>query len=239
MIGLEVNSDKFKLIKREKGKIINAIEGNLNDFKKIGGPLFVTCSTPKAIGKVYHGKVSPKVLEEEIGVSFEVRHKVFKKNDETFTFIGGVERETYKNVLGLLKNYGLGSLSRLDFSPFVFHDLLYYFNFPDKVKDFIALCYTDTCLYYAICKSSLVELVSSMERGNDFEMVSDLIKTFFEEGLSNIVITGNFPKDIKTDLAPLIEDGEIEIINPFFEFKIGVSKDFNQPAYALALGVTL
>lgn len=240
MIGIELDFEQFRLVRRERGKVLEFAEGpvtQLSGFK--GEDVYLCFRAPKTIGKLYEGKVSPGLVGQELGTVFETRKRSFKSRDGSFTFVGGVEKDTYNSVLELVNSIKIPRLRRLDFSPFVLHDLLYFYNFALKHKDFIALSFNGKYFFYAICKGSIVRLVSSAESAGAMELIPELVKTFFEEGLNFFVLTGDYSKEILSGLKEISEDGEIEILNPFIEFKIATSKEVKQAAFSNALGVTL
>ncbi|HOP32171.1 MAG TPA: hypothetical protein PKU94_02175 [Candidatus Hydrothermia bacterium] len=240
MIGIELDFEKCRLVRRERARILEFDEGSpssINRFK--GEDIYICFSAPAVVGKLYSGGVSKKIFEEEFGTAFEFRKAGFTKDKSKYTFAGGVEKKVYHSVIDFLKSLKISRIKRLDFSPFVFHDLIYTFNFAAKYKDFLALSFNNKYVYYMVCKGGLVWLTSSMESEDAMEAVPELVKTFFEEGINTFLITGDYSKDLPNELRQLGDDAEIEILNPFSEFTIITPKEVRQATFSLALGVTL
>jgi len=240
LIGIELDFETFRFIRRERGRILEFLEGSIKDLGKLKGEdIYISVSAPKVVGKFYYGKVSQRIVEEEFGVSFEIRKKDFKIGNKPYTFVGAVERETYELAMGLIESLKIPKVKRIDFSPFVFHDLLYTLNFASRYKDFLAIHFGKNCFYYTVCKEGTIRLVSSAEMESYTNIVSELVKTFFEEGLTVAVVSGDYTKELTMELKEIAEDVDVEILNPFVGFSIISPKEVKQTLYSLALGVTL
>ncbi|MDI6850791.1 MAG: hypothetical protein QMD82_02510 [bacterium] len=240
MIGIDLDFETFRFIRRERGRILEFLEGSVKDLGKLKGEdIYISFSAPRVVGKFYENRVNQRVVEEEFGVSFEIRKKVFKIGNKNLTFIGAVERETYESAMNLIESLKISRIKRIDFSPFVFHDLLYTLNFSSRYKDFLAIYFGKSCFYYAVCKEGTIRLVSSAEMESYSNIVSELVKTFFEEGLTLAVVSGDYTKELTMELKEIAEDVDVEILNPFAGFSIMTPEEVKQTLYSLALGVTL
>jgi hypothetical protein len=240
VIGVELDFETFRLVRRERGRILEFLEGEVKALNKLKGEeVYITFSAPRVVGKFYEDKVKPKTLESEFGISFEIRKKTLKIGKKSLTFVGAVEKETYESAMKFIDGLKISGIKRIDFSPFVFHDLLYLSSFATKFKDFLAIHFGKKYFYYAVCKEGMVKLVSSAEMENFSNIAAELFKTFFEEGLTTTVVSGDHTKELTMEIKALAEDVEIEVLNPFVDFKIATPKEVKQPLYALALGVTL
>ncbi len=240
MVGLELGFDKYKLIIREKGRVIEVAEGlssQLKGFK--ASEVYISFTCPRLVGKFYNKKVGKKEIESEFGTHFEYRIAGFKTGKNTGYFFGGVEKATFLSVMDFLKSLRISKIVRLNFTPFVLLDVLSFLSVPSKVKDCLALAFHDKFIYYVICKDGQPQLVSSFESENWMDFVSDLVKTFFEEGLNTVFLTGEYPETAVSELKAITDDGDVNIFNPFIEFTIATPREFKQTAFYSALGVTL
>ncbi|MEO0247019.1 MAG: hypothetical protein ABIM20_03470 [candidate division WOR-3 bacterium] len=240
MVGIDLSFDKYKLVIREKGRITEVAEGfasQLAGFK--AKEVYISFTCPKVIGKLYPNKVKSSELTKEFGVEFVSRFAELKSGKGISYFAGSVEKGTYDSVVKFIKSLRIAKIKRLNFTPLVFYDVLSFLGVPRNFRDFLALAFHDEIVFYLVCKGGQAQLVSGFEFNEWPALVSDVIKTFFEEGLNTIFISGNYPENAILELKALTEDGEVNVFNPFMEFTIGTSRDFKQASYYAALGVTL
>jgi len=240
LIGIELSFDRYKLLVREKARIVEVSEGNPDDIKGFKGKeVHISFTCPDVLGKVYDSRFSQNTLKSEFGSEFEYRKAKLGSGKENLYFVAAVERSTFLSCLKFIKSLKIKGIKRLNFTPFVFLDLLSFLNIPQKYQDFLGIAFNGNFIYYLLFKGGVPQLASSHEKTNWEETTSEFIKTFFEEGISTVFLAGDFDSDAVNTLKLLTDDGDVHIFNPFIEFTMGTVRDFKQTSFYAALGVTL